>query len=289
MFSDAEFELADSESVPPSPTSSLSYSGPAPPRSWQPVEQNIHHTPEWRAKALEVIAPRLDDFTNLSRVPSLALLCVKMIISECSNHREFMQEILPYIPAHLRRDIIRHCAIHEPLPNWKLYALFNPEGHADGEILIMGPSASLDNHRLLKGTPSPIDATSPEEAVEARDWEEDEASEHTIHTLILVSTPLSTSIMTSFPPTITHLCLINLPNPVPLHRLGKLLPLLVLLDLSYNHWLNDAIGKVSHALERIEWTRWNHLEILGLRECYVSSTLLQKVNRGRWDDVRVIR
>ncbi|KAF4614519.1 hypothetical protein D9613_003129 [Agrocybe pediades] len=295
LFSDRHSPLDEDASAPPSPAAPQTYSGPAPPKSWQPTQHDVRDTPEWRAKALEIVASRLGNFTNLARVPSLALLCVKIIISEGSNNKEFLEEILPYIPGHLRRDIIRHCAIHEPLPEWKLYALFNQQGHVDGEILVMGPSASLDDHHLLRATHSPgDDSNNPQQVdqspqVVTRDWEEDEPSEHDIHTLILVSTRLSTSVLTSFPPTITLLCLVNLPSSVPLHRLVKLCPLLVLLDLSYNYWLNDAVGKATFALERIEWSRWNHIEILGLRDCYVSSTLVQKINKGRWDDVQIIR
>jgi len=177
------------------------------------------------------------------------------------------------------------------LPEWKLYALFNVHGHTDGEIIIVGPSASLrENHFLRAGHSSEESGPSryDEDMEEVHDWETEDPSSP-LHSLILVSTLLTTSTLLTFPPTLIHLALINLPTSVPLHRLPKTCPLLVILDLSYNFWLNDAVGEATNALERIEWSRWGHLQLLGLRGCYLSAGLLEKINKGRWDDVEVVR
>ncbi|KAF8965248.1 hypothetical protein BDZ97DRAFT_797260 [Flammula alnicola] len=271
-----------------------SYSGPAPPKSWRPSpEKEDHETVAWRARALSLAASYLGNFTETPRVPSLALLCLKMILSNCTSSTEFREDVVPYIPPHLRRDVIRYCAIHSPLPNWKLYALFNPQGNADGEILIMGPTASLHDDHFLRGrqpseeSNSSIKPTTKPE--DDQDWESEDLSDTPLLSLILVSTRLPTSTLFAFPPTITRLALINLSTSVPLHRLPKICPLLVLLDLSYNVWLKDPMGEGGNSLEKVPWTRWNHLEVLGLRDCYISDGLLQRVNKGRWDDVKVVR
>lgn len=196
----------------------------------------------------------------------------------------------PFIPPHLRRDVVRYCAIHSPLPGWKLYTLFNLHGHTDGEIIVVGPSASLREQHFLQETHSDDAVSSPGVDIlsKGRDWEEEDPS-NPLHSLILVSTRLTTSTLLTFPPTLTHLALINLPASVPLHRLPKTCPLLVVLDLSYNFWLGDAVEGATHALDRIEWSRWGHLQILGLRDCYISIAVMEKINNGRWDDVNIVR
>ena len=179
-------------------------------------------------------------------MPSLALLCLQMILASCTSKAVFRDAVVPYIPAHLRRDVIRYCAIHSPLPNWKLDALFNSQGNADGEILVMGPAATLPEEYFLRkmsveesdSAPRP-----PETAASSLDWETEESTEEPLLSLILVSTHLPTTILLALPPSITRLALIDLPTPIPLHRLPKLCPMLVLLDLSYNKWLQAPAGE----------------------------------------------
>jgi len=81
--------------------------------------------------------------------------------------------------------------------------------------------------------------------------------------------------------------LVNLPESISLYRLPKLCPLLVLLDLSYNQWLKYSPTKNS-LLTSVDWTRWNHLEVLGLKDCAVSEELVARINQGRWDDVEIV-
>ena len=292
-FTTLEYESAIATGEPP-PTASVpvSYSGPAPPKSWRPsLEQSDRKSIEWHTRALSLAAAHLGNFTETLRVPSLALLCLQMILASCTSKAVFRDAVVPYIPAHLRRDVIRYCAIHSPLPNWKLDALFNSQGNADGEILVMGPAATLPEEYFLRkmsveesdSAPRP-----PETAASSLDWETEESTEEPLLSLILVSTHLPTTILLALPPSITRLALIDLPSPIPLHRLPKLCPMLVLLDLSYNKWLQAPAGEGAESLEKTAWSRWRKLEIVGLRGCYISSKLIQKINAGRWDDVDVI-
>lgn len=261
------------------------YSGPAPPKSWMPIpEKDVHETSAWRTKALSIVASHLDNFLESPGVPSLAFLCMQLILSECKNSKELQEDVIPFIPPHLRRQVIRHCAVHSPLPGWKLYALFNVHGHADGEIIVIGPDANLRENHFIR-EPQDDNALS----ASRQDWEIEDGSDNPLRSIILVSTRLPTSTLLLFPPTLTLLALINLPNSIPLYRLPKLCPLLSVLDLSYNFWLNEAVGGTTYALDKIEWSRWSRLRVLGLRGCFASIELLEQINRGRWDDVNIIQ
>jgi hypothetical protein len=112
-----------------------------------------------------------------------------------------------------------------------------------------------------------------------------------MRTFILVSCHISTPTVLTLPSTLTSLALVNLSSPVPLHRLPGICPLLSVLDLSYNSWL---VGTGTQAnggspLDRVGWNRWNKLQVLALRGCHLSVTDLEKINRGRWTDVEIIR
>ena len=261
-----------------------SWSGPAPPKSWRSTPQTINRdTPQWRAEAFRVTASHLVGFSSDNHVPSLSLLCLQVILSRCTNSKEFREEIVPHIPAHLRRDLIRHCAIYYPLPTWKLEALWEPEGHTDGEVMIVGRTNSL-REDFFKEI-----AKFSESQQKNDDWEADSHPSETLHSFLCISVSLASSILLGVPPTLTHLTLIDLSSPQPLHRLPKLCPLLVLLDLSYNIWLRELDGEGYRNFERIEWQRWKHLKVLGLRECYVTDELLSRVEDGKWGGIDVIR
>lgn len=202
-------------------------------------------------------------------------------MSRCAN-AEDLKDLLKYVPQHLRRDLIRYHAIHSPLLEWKLDALLYPEGHADGEILVVGPKATLkEEHFVNDDSQAAADS-------QGLDWESEEYSRDPVQHLILVSTRLTTSMLLALPPTLTHIALLRIPSPIPLARLTKLCPLLNLLDLSFNTWLHDQLD-AEEILEKIDWSRWSHLRVLGLRECYVPLGLLRNVNRHRWDDVSLIQ
>lgn len=324
----------------PDGTSSRPQAGPAPPKSWRlTTRKDIRETASWRSEALSPIFNRVQQRDQTSdilspssvaldpqgrsmngpicitpRVPSLTLLCLQIVIATCTTS-EFRDEVLPYIPSHLKKDLIRFTAIHAPLTGPKLYSLWEPFGHADGEMIVVGPNAILkDDHFIrLHSRLHPEDADASAQGDGDRDWdaEEDVDANVSLTTLILLNTSLSSSTLFSLPPTITHLAFISLSSPVPLHRLPNVCPLLVMLDLSYNSWLgtnsnsgNEGQGLIGQLgepqqlrnpgiratvdLGRVDWHRWNHLKVLGFRGNYVPDGFMNKVNEGRWDDVEVV-
>jgi len=261
----------------------VSWSGPAPPKSWRSPLQTRgcdRDTPQWRAEALGIVALRLGNFLVRNSVPSLSLLCLQIILSSCVDSKEFREQILPFIPAHLRRDFIRHCAVHSPLPPWKLGSILEPDGHADGEIMVVGRTASLHRDHLQRIADTSLHNHSA-------DWEVDDQAFQPLHTLVFLASPLAHSVLLAIPPTLTILALIDVSSQ-PIHRLPKLCPLLVLLDLSYNSWLKDPNEDGYGSFERIDWSRWGHLKILGLRECYATQELLQRIEEGKWGGLSII-
>lgn len=258
---------------------SISWSGPAPPKSWKlPQKTRDRDSPERRTEALRIVALHMGNFPLGNNVPSLSLLCLQVVISGCVEGKEFREQIVPFIPNHLRRDLIRHCSIHSPLPAWKLDALLEPDGHVEGEIMVVGPTASPQKDLLHRIPDIPI-----------TDWEVDDQAFQPLRTLIFLTSSLATSLFLAIPPTLTILALIDVSSPQPLHRLPKLCPLLVILDLSYNSWLKDPSVESYRSFERIDWLRWGHLKILGLRECYTTQELLRKMEEGKWGDLDIIR
>jgi hypothetical protein len=259
----------------------VSWSGPAPPKSWRPPLQiRDCDTPQWRAEALGIVALRLRNFPVSNSVPSLSLLCLQIILSSCVDNKEFREQIIPCIPAHLRRDLIRHCAIHSPLPPCKLGSLLEPDGHADGEIMVVGRTASLQRDHLQRIADNSLHNHSA-------DWEVDDQAFRPLHTLVFLASSPTHSVLLAIPPTLTILALIDV-SQQPLHRLPKLCPLLVLLDLSYNSWLKDPSDDGYGSFERIDWSRWGYLKVLGLRDCYATQKLLQRIEEGKWGDLSII-
>jgi hypothetical protein len=261
----------------------VSWSGPAPPKSWRsPLQTRDRDTPQWRTEALGIVALYLGNFPVGNTVPSLSLLCLQVILSSCVDSKEFREQIVPFIPNHLRRDLIRHCAIHSPLPAWKLDALLESDGHVDGEIMVVGRTASPS---LRKDHLQRIADTSLHHSA---DWEVDDQPFRPLRTLVFLTSSPAHTILLAIPPTLTNLALIDVPSPQPLHRLPKLCPLLVLLDLSYNSWLKDPSVEGYGSFERIDWLRWGHLKILGLRDCYATRELLQRIEEGKCGGLSII-
>jgi len=274
-----------------------------------------------RVDALSVVLSRLPSGSNSTPIdvssegsspPSLTLLCLRLLLSSYSGP-DFAEYIIPYLPPHLRRDLLRYTAVHAPLSNLKLYALCEPEGHADGELIVVGPQATLradhfrkimmDGSRYIhsggQGTASGSDDLEPTSRASTdtdteEEWDalhEEWSSSTPLQTFILVSCHISTSTLLTLPPTLTNLALVNLPSPVPLHRLPTVCPLLSVLDLSYNKWLvsTETAVRTGSPLDRIVWGRWNKLRVLALRGCHLSVAMMEKVNQGRWNDVEVIQ
>ncbi|KAF8892509.1 hypothetical protein BD779DRAFT_1509414 [Infundibulicybe gibba] len=113
--------------------------GPGPPRSWILTKmKDVHDTPRWRAQALALCTSRSwqeSDREARQPIPALSILCFQILLTASST--EFAEYIVPYIPPHLRRDLVRYTAVHIPLPNSKLWPLYQPDGHADGEIIVL--------------------------------------------------------------------------------------------------------------------------------------------------------
>lgn len=288
------------------PTRPVWVAGPDPPRSWTTLSSpkikeadlaDINST-AWREHALDLAfspdnasVPSPGTSTSLRSLqmgefPTLALLSLHVIRMECSGYE--LAEIRPHIPPHLCRVLMRHSAINCPLSQIELNAICGEEGHADGELVVVGPHAALrsDHFRRLR---SSRESGVPEEcSVEESTWDSlaAQGSEPSaLFSLVLLSTPL-TFALSDLPPTITCLTLVNIPKPVSLQRLPLYCPLVSLLDLSYNSWLIPASGE--KLLHDYPWTKLRYLKVLGLRGCRVTPLLLSQVNRGRWDDVHVI-
>lgn len=283
-------------------TRSIWVAGPDPPRSWTTLTSKIKdsppdtNSPAWREHALDLVfssntsgpagsvaslrTPRKGEF------PTLVLLSLHVIRTECSG-LDFA-ELIPYIPPHLRRALVRHSAINYPLSQVELNAICGDEGHADGELVVVGPHATLRSD-YFRRMHSSSERESAHQEPEESTWDSlaEQGSEPIVlFSLTLLCTPL-TFALSDLPPTITCLALINIPKPVSLQRLPSYCPLVSLLDLSYNSWLIPISGK--KLLEEYPWTKLHHLKILGLRGCHVTPMVLSQVNRGRWDDVDVIQ
>ena len=82
------------------------------------------------------------------------------------------------------------------------------------------------------------------------------ASAPPLTTLALLHTKLSVPALLTLPATLTHLALLGLPGAVPLHRLPGICPLLVVLDLSFNAWLDCAAPTAQEKLLAVGWRRW---------------------------------
>jgi hypothetical protein len=225
-------------------------------------------------------------------IPPLTLFCSHRLMS-CPSGADFARDIAPLLPPHARRDLMRYTAVYAPLSNARLYALCEPEGHADGELIIIGPHATLRGNAFqpcptARVPPEPsaqecADVAEPELAWDSLTLTDDLRDPPSLHTFILVSALMSNASLFALPATLTHLALIDVSAPLPVYRLSSACPLLVLLDLSYNSWLGDK------ALERFVWTRLSRLEVLGLRGCKLSAQTLANVNRERWTDVEIIQ
>ncbi|TFK91036.1 hypothetical protein K466DRAFT_483621 [Polyporus arcularius HHB13444] len=247
-----------------------------------------------------------------SSVPPLAQICLRILLAQFPDAVEFRDELLEILPPHFYRDLLRYTAVHGPLPNPKLYALCELDGHVDGELIVVGPQATLQRvmmgasptvasrHEKDGGAGGPVGDDRGEgpstrgpntlEAEEGDSWEAESSSSRDfplpMHTLVVLNTSVSISALFALPLTLTRLALLAIPGPTPVHRLPRICPLLEVLDLSYNPWLNNppegkGTGSAESTLDRIEWEKWARLKVLGLRQCNVPGNIATRVNRGR--------
>ncbi|KAJ7709798.1 hypothetical protein B0H17DRAFT_1124311 [Mycena rosella] len=240
-----------------------------------PPQHDPTTTPTQRAEALSVVLPIVVE-CHQGGVPPLTLMCLQILITS-SFEDDFFETILPFIPTHLRHDLLRWTAVHYPLTNHQLHALCGPEGHVGGELVVIGPNATVCEDQFKSAEQS-----------RSAEWESDDWRPlPPMHTFILVSGHIGFSTLCSLPATLTHLALINLPAPVSLHRLPSTCPLVECLDLSYNTWL-VAEKEARERLGTVKWSRWHQLHKLGFRGCQLPADIMVEVNKGRWDDVRVV-
>ncbi|TFL07461.1 hypothetical protein BDV98DRAFT_557902 [Pterulicium gracile] len=299
--------------------------GPAPPRSWLATSQEPQNrrSADWRSQALYLpfihspflsqtqathVAIVTPDQPIPSPVTGLTLLCLRRILQLWAGSDQ-LSELVSYVPVHLRVLAMRDAAVFAPLSRKVLQALGSP----DGELVVVGSGSkgtAVDSgvsiKRLLTATshsaqrsiemPSSSASHSPT-SPSVQDYAWDYAWDSPLHdlamplplrTLTLLSTRLSAEDLLALPSTITHLSLIDIELvegfPIQLHRLPALCPLVLFLDLSYNTWLAES----SPALNKVPWSKWRRLEILGSRGCSVGAETVKRINEGRWDDVRII-
>jgi hypothetical protein len=275
--------LPSSDSEDRAPRTYTNTAGPVP-KSWRVVPKEIQdkETPEWRADALSLVLDGLP--ANRPLIPSLAELCMKVLLDTFRELEDFEGALLPSLPLHLRCVFQRYTAIHAPLSNPRLHALLGERGHLNGELIVVGPNASLRRDAIaLKPTGHQIPVDN------SQDWEVEDPflDSFELQTLALVSVNLSFQTVLTFPRSLVRLALVDISTPPPILRLPSLCPSIVVLDLSFNSWLEDP--ERSHAiLGMVTWGKWGDLDVLGLRGCSVHQSTLDKVNQNRWMDVQII-
>ncbi|KAI0322248.1 hypothetical protein OF83DRAFT_908946 [Amylostereum chailletii] len=293
------FDVAPSSAGSTNPPATFdAVAGPVP-RSWMPETspaEPAYDTPEWRADALSLFftyAPLLptksdpDAASSSTRVTPLTQHCLHALVDYYGTEPDTVAALRPYLHLHLRRKFLRYTAVHAPLGTRGLCALFDPEGHVDGEVILIGPRAVLRGDILRRDLSENKTA-----AGEGREWDAPEAeaaNTEPLRALALVRMPLTVPNLLAFPPSLTYLALVNIPTPVPVHHLPEKCPLLELLDLSFNAWLSAPAWGEHDALARVQWRRWGSLRVLGCRGCGVDGRALGgRINRGRWVDVEVV-
>lgn len=289
--------------------------GPRPPRSWSGLfrDGRDEYSSEdderaWRSNALSLIYSHLapSPGSDGAPVPRLTLLCSRYLVSLYPGQdasEEFAEDVVPYLPGHLRRDLIRWSAVHDPLPTAKLTALTESDGHVDGELIVVGPRASLPRDVFRTRRRLPLDMphsgaaatqTVPEQASDSEaleSWDSptsEERARQPMQALILLSTPLPVNMLLAFPPTLTHIALLALPTSTPIFRLPRICPLVEVLDVSFNKWLTHSHAGNESVLQRVEWDRWSRLRVLGLTGTGVGEEIVPRVNMGRWVDVDIV-
>lgn len=273
----------DDHRVPRISNGGQSVTGPVP-KSWRITAKKTQdkESPEWRAGALSLILDGVH--ANPTPVPSLSELCMRVLLDAFSEPEDFDQVLLPFLPPRLRYILQRYTAIHAPLSTPRLSALVGESGHINGELIMVGPSASLHRDAIAL---KPPDRQTP--VNDSEDWEADDpfVDSFELRTLALVSTDLSLQTLLSFPRSLTRLALVDISTQPPIFRLPTLCPSIAVLDLSFNSWLQDPDW--SHtALWIVDWDKWNDLDVLGLRGCSVHQTTLDRVNQNRWVDVKIL-
>ncbi|KAH9079511.1 hypothetical protein EDB83DRAFT_2216126 [Lactarius deliciosus] len=259
------------------------------PRSWvvTTAPSQAFESPEWRETALSLFFAQNGGSSGpvadaRPAVPRLGEFCLRVILRCCGTDADVLRDFVPYLGPHLKKQLMRICAVRCPLPSASLRVLLGEENNqVDGELIVVEPTSPL-RPELFQSEQSQVQRD-PEGL-----WDADGPSPQPLTALAIMSAALSTPTLLAFPPSITRLALVHLSAPVPLHRLPDKCPLLEVLDISYNPWLGEPAWGGEQALEKVAWQRWAYLKILGCRECGIALEELRKVNEGRWDDVRIV-
>ena len=258
--------------------------GPVP-KSWRTVQKEAQdkETPEWRAEALSLVLGGLP--ASRTPVPPLTELCMRVLLDTFSELEDFEQTLLPLLPLHLRYVLQRYTAIHAPLSTTRLYALLGESGHLNGELIVVGPDASLvrKDAIALKHPDRQIPVSG------SQDWEAEDpfVDSFELQTLALVFTILPFHTLLTFPRSLKRLALVDISTPLPIFLLPPLCPSIVVLDLSFNSWLRDP-DRSRAVLGVVNWDKWGDLGVLGLRSCSVYQDTLDRVNQNRWVDVQIV-
>ena len=256
------------------------------PRSWAVTTAPAFEGPKWRETALSLFFAQIggaaQEADPTPAVPSLGEFCLRVILRYCGTDANVLKELVPYLGPHLRKQLMRMCAVRCPLPSASLRVLLG-EGHnqVDGELIVVEPT-SPPRPELFQFERS--QAQMDPEGL----WDAEGHDGLSLTALAIVSTTLPMASFLALPPSITRLALVHLSTPIPLHRLPDKCPLLEMLDVSYNLWLGEPAPGGERALDRVAWQRWAYLKVLGCRECGIALEELRKVNEGRWDDVTIV-
>ena len=275
--------LSSSDSASGASDEIQNVAGPVP-KSWRtfPKEVRDKRTPEWRADALSLVLAGLP--ANQTFIPPLAELCMEVLLDAFPELEDFEQALVPFLPLHLRYALQRYTAIHAPLSTPRLHALLGEPGHLNGELIAVGPDVSLRKAAIALKPPDHRTLADDPQGWEAGDPYVDSFG---LQTLALVSIDLSFRTLLTFPRSLKRLALVDIPTPPLIYRLPSLCPSIVVLDLSFNSWLRDP--DLSRAiLGKVNWDKWDELDVLGLRSCSVHQDALDRVNKNRWTDVQII-
>jgi hypothetical protein len=241
---------------------------------------------------------------------------------ESESSLSFLEQLVPYLAPHHRKLAVRLCAVHSPLSAAGLRAFWEVGEEAgwdqvEGELVVVEPTWSVRPELFFRDQVHNLNRVGhaggcgngngneegdrgglESEALGVEEWdvaeygwqeqEQDEDERQPLTAIAIVSTALSIPALLALPPSLTRLALVHLSAPVPVHRLPDKCPLLELLDISFNPWLAEPAWGEERALERVAWSRWAYMKVLGCRDCGITSEELRKVNEGRWEDVTVV-
>ncbi|KAI0306479.1 hypothetical protein B0F90DRAFT_1690248 [Multifurca ochricompacta] len=266
------------------------YAGPIP-RSWATATTpaKVLEGPRWRETALSLFFARTDDTIPVGTggrvVPCLADFCLRVVLDYFGAGADALEDLVPYLAPHHKKQLMRICAVRCPLPSTSLRVLLGKDhNQLDGELIII-ESTSPPRPELFKAEHKQT-AQNPEDLWDAEAG--DGPSSQPLKALAIVSTTLLIPTLLALPPSLTRLALVHLSAAVPLHRLPDKCPLLEVLDISYNQWLGEPTWGGEPAIEMIAWGRWAYLKMLGCRDCGFGLEELKKVNEGRWEDVTIV-